>query len=309
MTDPAQTLLKLTHETKAVSIWNRQTGPVFWYAASVPGPFYVNTELVIGPELAETLLNKITAIVGGTTDAAQRAAQLNAAILAAYDANPAYRQVIAAMTAAAKAAFPAGSYDVVSGGERRDWLFSIPFARECGARHLFLFKDQSFYCEQGIKAGETALHVADLINNAASYFDLWLPILQKADVACAGTVCLNSRGTNGLERLAAAKVKVVALNSIDLGFFAKSRDSGLIDAGTYAELESYFAAPKLWAAKYLMQDAALFDVARTDAKSFTRLQSFFTNDPWGLRPNHATFFAAMDEAIAARAGTAAKKAG
>ena len=31
-------------------------GPVFWYAASVPGPFYVYTELVIGPALAEKLL-------------------------------------------------------------------------------------------------------------------------------------------------------------------------------------------------------------------------------------------------------------
>ena len=34
----------------------------------------------------------------------------------------------------------------------------------------------------GYKAGEKALHVADLINNAASYFDLWFPLLSKAHV-------------------------------------------------------------------------------------------------------------------------------
>ncbi len=300
MADTNNDLLKLIHDTKAVSIWNRKTGPVFWYVLGVPGPFYVNTEMVIGPELSAKLLEKITSIIASTSDPAARAAQLNDLILDAYKNSAMYRQVIAAMVAKAKTEFPAGSYDVVSGGERRDWLFSIPFAKEIGVRHVFLFKDHSTYCEEKLKAGEKALHVADLINNAASYFDMWFPILEKAQLDYIGTLCINIRGTNGLKRLAEHGKKTVTLNNVDIGFFQKSLASGLIDAGTLAELDTYFAAPKDWAEKYLMGDVKLFDVENLDKKSYERLQSFFTKDPWSLKHGNETFFAAMHAEIAKR---------
>ncbi len=297
-------LLKIIHDTKAVSIWNHKTGPVFWYAAAVPGPFYVNTELAIGSALAEKLLRDITAIIAATSDPAARAARLNEAILTAYDANPVYQQIVKTMVAAAKASFPDGSYALVSGGERRDWLFSIPFAREAGVPHAFLFKNQDLWCATPIAPHATTLHVADLINNAASYFDLWLPILEKAHLRCIGTVCLNSRGSNGLQRLAKANVKVVALNGIDLSFFEKSRAGGLIDADTLAEIAAYFASPQEWAKRYLIGNAKLFDAPHIDAKSFERLRSFFTNDPWSLKKDNEAFFAAMRTAIEERARTA-----
>jgi len=293
-------LLKLIHDTKAVSIWNHRTGPVFWYAASVPGPFYVNTELVIGPAIAETLLEKITAIVANTNDLAQRAKQLTELILDAHKKSPMYQQVITAMVDAAKSEFPAGNFDVVSGGERRDWLFSIPFAKSIGARHVFLFKNQSVFCAQRLKPDEKALHIADLINNAASYFDLWFPILAKAQLHYAGTICVNSRGTNGMQRLREHGKKTVALNSVDTGFFEKWRAGGLIDQDTLTEIKAYFTSPGDWAAQYLMQDVALFDVPGLDKKSFERLQSFFANDPWSLKKDHPDFFAAMKDEVAKR---------
>jgi hypothetical protein len=213
--------------------------------------------------------------------------------------------VIAAMIARARTEFPSGSYEIVSGGERRDWLFSIPFAKEVGARHLFLFKNQGYYCEQGVKAEEKALHVADLINNAASYFDLWLPILQKAQLACAGTLCVNSRGTNGVKRLQDNGQKVVALNAIDAGFFEQWLKEGLIDQSTFEELSVFFVSAKEWGRRYLTADVAIFDVPKLDGKSFERLQSFFAQDPWGLREGHEAFFEAMKQAIGARRAAAA----
>jgi len=300
MGDSQNILLKLIHDTKAVSIWNHKTGPVFWYAANVPGPFYVNTELVIGPALAEKLLNRITSIVADVKDPAARVTQLNELILTAYKNDGTYGQVITAMIERAKTEFPTGRYDVISGGERRDWLFSIPFAHECGVRHVFLFKDQSIYSEQPLKAGERALHVADLINNAASYFDRWFPILEKAKLTCIGTICINSRGTNGLQRLKEHGCKTVVLNSVDMSFFEQSLTSGLIDRDTHEELGVYFASAQDWARQYLMQDTALFNVANTDKKSLERLQHFFANDPWSLRKVHGTFFAEIETQIGKR---------
>jgi hypothetical protein len=49
-----------------------------------------------------------------------------------------------------------------------------------------------------------------------------------------------------------------------------------------------------------MERPELFNAATIDAKSFERLRSFFSSDPWGLRALHPAFFAAMDKSIEAR---------
>ena len=75
--------------------------------------------------------------------------------------------------------------DVISGGERRDWFFSIPVSIELELPHIFLFKnglatqcnpDGSIEKTLNIKR-KRVLHVSDIINLASSYFKSWLPIL------------------------------------------------------------------------------------------------------------------------------------
>lgn len=296
-------MIKRIHDTKAVSIWNRKTGPIFWYAASVPGPFYVNTELVIGPELSANLLKQITTIVAETPVAAERAQKLETLIMGAFEKDETFQNVIETLVARTHLEFPEGAFSLISGGERRDWLFSIPMAKLMNMRHAYLFKNGDIYCEQGLQSGEIALHVSDLINNAASYFDAWLPILSKNGLSCVGTVCVNSRGSNGVDRLKANGQKVVALNSIDTSFFEKSKATGLIDEGTLEEIKLFFVSAQEWASTYLMGKPELFNASGIDAKSFERLVTFFTKDPWGLRPAHEAFFAEMNKAIENRKAT------
>ncbi|MDR3449351.1 MAG: hypothetical protein P4M15_06340, partial [Alphaproteobacteria bacterium] len=212
-------LLKLILETRAVSIWNRARGPIFWYAANVPGPFYLNTEMMIGADLSARLLREITAIVAGTVDAQARAQQLNSLILDAYKTSKDWQKLIATLIDRSTHEFPMQKVDMISGGERRDWLFSIPFAHDAAIPHLFLFKNRTTYCDHPVKAGQTVLHVSDLINNAASFFDSWQPILKDAHLNCAGNLCVNLRGENGLKRLTEAGQKTVALVTVDVEFF------------------------------------------------------------------------------------------
>ena len=292
-TDP---IAKLILDSKALSIWNHKTGPVFWYAAGVPGPFYLNTELMIGRDLADDLLEKITAIIAEESEPKARAERLHKLIMDAYRRNPDYITVVQAMIEKAKAEFPAGSYTIISGGERRDWLFSIPFAAEAGLRHLYLFKNGRAFCGQPLKDGEKALHISDLINNAASYFNMWLPALQKAKLACPGTLTVNTRGTVGIKKLEDAGYKVAALNRVDLPFFAQLRASGLIGQDVLDEITVYFASPQEWAAKYLMNNALLFRIDAGDKKAPERLRSFFTQDPWGLSGKFSGFFEEMRKA-------------
>ncbi|HUY67819.1 MAG TPA: hypothetical protein VMV79_00775 [Alphaproteobacteria bacterium] len=293
-------LIRLIHQTGALSIWNRQKGPVFWYIAGVPGPFYLNTEIMLGEELAGRLLDGIDGILAEAADPAARVARLETLILPAWEKNPVYRRLTDTMVARAASPMPPSDYSFVSGGERRDWLFSIPFAREAGKKHVFLFKDKSAFCPQGLKPPEAGLHIADLINNAASYFEAWFPALQAARLKCLGTVCVNSRGERGVRKLREHGQKVVSLAHIDADFFRRSLDNGLIDRAAYDEVELYMRAPADWAARHLIGRTDLFDVAGIDQKSFARLQSFFAKDPWHLAKDHAAFFEAMRTAIAAR---------
>jgi len=298
-------LLKIIHDTKAVSIWNHATGPVFWYAASVPGPVYVNTERVIGPELAEQLLKEITAIMAGPGSGAERTVKLDKMIMEAYRGSTQYQQVIAAMATKAAEEFPSENYDYISGGERRDWLFSIPLAHAVNKPHIYLFKDQTYYCDNALRvSGVRTLHVADLINNAASYFDAWFPILAKGKFDYIGTMCVNIRGYNGLNRLQEHGKKTITLNHVDQSFFDQSLASGLINHATRDEIELYFSSQIAWAERYLMTDIKLYDVQNLDTKSFERLVSFFKKDPWSLRPKHENFFDAMHGQITQRQASA-----
>jgi len=298
-------LLKLIHDTKAVSIWNHAKGPVFWYAANVPGPFYVNTEMVIGSALSEKLLREITAIVAGTIDAETRAEQLNHLILDAFKANPSWQRLIATLLDRARAEFPHHDFTLISGGERRDWLFSIPFAHACDLPHLFLFKNKTSFCAQPIKAGQKVLHVSDLINNAASFLDLWQPALNDLHLGCSGNLCVTVRGTNGLHRLHEAGQKTVSLVTIDKEFFRHLHAADLIDRATFEEISIFFASAQDWAVKYLIGKPELFNVTSCDAKSFERLSLFILHDPWKLRLHHEAFFAAMQKAVEARTAKAA----
>jgi hypothetical protein len=293
-------LLKLILDTHALSIWNREKGPVFWYAANIPGPFYLNTEMMIGKTMSEHLLREITAIIAGDVDAEARAEQLERLILEAFKKNKEWQRLIATMIDRAHKDFPANAYAYISGGERRDWLFSIPFAHMAELPHLYLFKNETTFCKQPLKAGQAVLHVSDLINNAASFFDLWQPALDKLKLKCCGNLCVNVRGETGLKRLREAGQKVVSLMSIDVEFFRRLHAADLITRETFEEISVFFASSSDWAAKYLIDKPQLFDASGCDAKSFERLKFFIEHDPWKMRPKHAAFFAAMEKEIKQR---------
>jgi hypothetical protein len=298
-------LLKLVHDTRAVSIWNAAKGPVFWYAANVPGPFYVNTEMVIGADLSARLLREITAIVAGTVDTQARAKQLHHLIMDAYKANPSWQRLIATLLERARQEFPQHDFTMISGGERRDWLFSIPFAQACDLPHLYLFKNKTSFCEHPLKAGQHVLHVSDLVNNAASYFDLWQPILSDLKLGCSGNLCVTIRGTNGLHRLRDAGQKTVSLLTIDLEFFRHLHAADLISRAVFEEISIFFASAKDWATHYLIGRPELFNAKGCEAKSFERLRFFIDHDPWALRHQHEAFFVAMGKEIEQRSIKAA----
>jgi orotate phosphoribosyltransferase len=107
----------------------------------------------------------------------------------------------------------AAPYDVISGGETRDWDFSNPVAVALRKPHLKLYKDGRAL---GAEApGKAVLHVADLNNEGSSIRDYWKPHIEKNGGRVVGFVSFVDRledGVDVLRKLGIPSLSVVPLN-------------------------------------------------------------------------------------------------
>ena len=123
-------------ETDAVRVCPE--GHPFWYTSGKLGPFYINTQFLYGSEAAaNALLAVIEEACAG--DKLAFYDKVYAEIDKQLASCPIYAQLIDLMTEAARKL----DVDFVSGGERRDFFFSMPVARKLGLGHLSIFKDLS----------------------------------------------------------------------------------------------------------------------------------------------------------------------
>ena len=108
-------------ETDAVRVCPE--GQPFWYTSGKLGPFYINTQFLYGSEeAANALLTVIEQACAG--DKLRFYDKVYGEIEKQLAACPIYRQLIDLMTEAARKM----DVDFVSGGERRDFFFSMPVA-------------------------------------------------------------------------------------------------------------------------------------------------------------------------------------
>ncbi|MCL2474347.1 MAG: hypothetical protein FWF23_05575 [Alphaproteobacteria bacterium] len=292
-------IIKTILDTNAVSIWDSGKGPVFWYAANVPGPFYVNTEKIIGEKLSEKMLSEITVIVSSSDSYIEKSKKLKKSILEAFLKDAGWQSIIRHLTDLSKTNFQ--EYHIVSGGERRDWLFSVPFAYLLKIPHLYLFKKGDFVFEDNDIFTSTytlkdvtnpkSVHVSDLINNAHSFFDVWMPALKNAGCDCIGNLCVTVRGDNGRLRLEAAGQKVVSLVTVDARFFNQLCSMQLISKKTLDEILLFFDSSDKWVRKYALENPALFLSLPEDAKALERMKVFFETDPLKLASSYPDVFA------------------
>ena len=168
-------------ETDAVRVCPE--GQPFWYTSGKLGPFYINTQFLYGSEAAaNALLKTIEAACAGdkmdfyNTVWADISAQLESCLI--------FSQLIDLLAEAAAKM----DADFISGGERRDFFFSMPVAKKLGLGHLSIFKDlSSVYTDaNGVSmepvdanlAGKKSVHIADLITVASSYIRAWIPAVE-----------------------------------------------------------------------------------------------------------------------------------
>ncbi len=233
-------------ETDAVRVCPE--GQPFWYTSGKLGPFYINTQFLYGSEAAaNSLLKTIEEACAGEKLAFYD--KVWADISAQLASCPIYAQLIDLLTEAAAKL----DVDFVSGGERRDFFFSMPVARRLGLGHLSIFKDLScvYTDKDGVSmdaaqaglAGKKSVHIADLITVASSYIRAWIPAVEALGAKIAYSLAVVDRDQGGSEILANAGCPLTTLVTIKPELFAQAKKLGRITDAQVALVNSFIADP------------------------------------------------------------------
>ena len=195
------------------------------------------------------------------------------------DRNLTFDIVIKCLAEQVRPLLPEGPGVVISGGQRRDWIFSGPVAHVLGVPHVGLYKqdgkeDRVEIMMPGGDAygaptlnGLYAIHVVDLITEGSSVLRVedrreygWVPMLQTAGAEIHDVVAVVDRLQGGKERLKEL-ADVDAHSSVDID------EDYLNEHSTNPERAiAYSQGPEDWTQNYLREHGALALITTFDPK-------------------------------------------
>jgi hypothetical protein len=257
-------------------------------------PFFCNTENFCGDREIDTFLrnngNNPSAII-------ERAIRLSAT-------QPSFKQIVRRLTEKATAIIREWDSDcrdfrpAISGGQRRDWLFSGPAASELKLPHISIFKPDTVDGSQKIVfhnarpasgesfgpgreirdlSGYRVLHIADLITRGSSIFAIdsggresgWVPALRTGGAVVEDLLAVISRNQGGEQMLVKRGVAAESLIIVDASFIAERVPNP-------RPLLQFLEDPRAWTEAYLCQHGPgpLFDYCKADDKKQPRLMKF-----------------------------------
>ena len=233
-------------ETDAVRVCPE--GQPFWYTSGKLGPFYINTQFLYGSEAAaNALLKTIEEACAGEKLAFYD--KVWADISAQLESCPIFSQLIDLLTEEARKM----DVDFISGGERRDFFFSMPVAKKLGMGHLSIFKDLScvYTDANGVSmdpaeanlAGKKSVHIADLITVASSYIRAGIPAVEALGAKIAYSLAVVDRDQGGSEILANAGCPLTTLITIKPELFEQAKKLGRVTDAQIELVNSFIADP------------------------------------------------------------------
>ena len=229
----------------------------FWYTSGMLGPFYCNTHFLLKDEKsASDMLKVIENAIAEDKLTAPKA--IFAELKKYYDLGGTFKMTMDRLTEEAKKL----DFDIISGGERRDYFFSMIPAFLLGKPHLTIYKDMSCaYSEdleadaavpsEGLLKGKKVLHICDLINTASSYERAWVPAIRGLGAEITDTLAVVDRCQGGGKVLEGLGVKLITLTKIDAVFFEDIYSNGMIDLAQKDFVLKYLSSPMDYMAHFL----------------------------------------------------------
>ena len=229
-------IMNLLFETNAFKV--AEENKPFWYTSGKIGPYFINADYLYGSENdSKELLEYIDKQLE-TVNKIDIPANIFAKVLDHYKTNEIYKSVIDYMKNYIEQNIDLSQIDYISGGERRDWYFSNIMAYLLGKPHVTIYKDLSTVTSnsdftaskiQDKIEGKNFLHLADLLNQSASFTRAWIPAIKNLGSNIVWSVFAVDRMQGGTETLTNDGVKVYSLLQIDNTLFNKAFDLGIIN--------------------------------------------------------------------------------
>ncbi|MCQ2467151.1 MAG: orotate phosphoribosyltransferase [Clostridia bacterium] len=229
----------------------------FWYTSGTLGPFYINTHFLIKDEAtANEFLKKIEDY--SAADKIAMPKNLFNDFMTVYNSSESFKMITDLITEK----LADYEFDYISGGERRDFFFSMLPAFFAKKPHLTIFKDgSSVYSTDGFETtvpssevdlkGKKALHIADLITEASSYVRAWIPAIQELGSTIDNTIAVIDRHQNGEANLKELGVSMFTFAGIDKNLFDEALSSGAINQAQYDLTMKFLASPSDYMADFL----------------------------------------------------------
>jgi len=228
----------------------------FFYTSGTIGPYYINTHFLFGSEAdANELLQLIEEAVR-TPEHLTRT--IWPRVERQYREQETYRLVVDALADKARHM----QCDFISGGERRDFFFSLPVSRVLGLPHVSVLKSgNAWYCpangsgdqplERDSLKGQAALHISDLVTEASSYTRTWIPAIQSLGARMPDTLTVVDRDQGGGKALAEAGTQLQALTVFTSDLFVQALRADLITEAQYGQILQFLDDPNAFQYHFL----------------------------------------------------------
>lgn len=227
----------------------------FWYTSGKLGPYFINTHFLYGSEKdAGDLLNLIDTTID---EPVKLIKEMEKQVLDFYKTNKLYKDVIDYYLEQLNKnkLFVQSGY--ISGGERRDWFFSIIIANLTSKKHLYILKNKDIYLDlQKINDinGAEVCHIADLITEASSYERAWIPAIESVNGKITFTSSIVDRCQGGMEVLAKYKIPMYSPVKIDSDFFKGAADNKIITKAQEEMIKHFTVDPDDFGIKFIMNN-------------------------------------------------------
>ena len=259
----ADKIIEALFETKAVRV--APENQPFWYTSGRLGPFFINTHFLLENEAAagEVLKRIEKAIADNKLTAPEEIFDM---MLAYYNKGGTFKMVSDKLAEEASKL----DFDYISGGERRDYFFSMMPAYLLKKPHLTIYKDMTSVYSESIDGpsvdvkdidlkGKKALHIADLITEASSYERAWIPVIRGLGSDITDTVAVVDRHQNGREVLKGLGVELHALTGINEELFDEAKANGVINDAQKDMIMHFLENPADYMTAFLKANPGFID--------------------------------------------------
>ncbi len=259
----ADKIIEALFETKAVRV--APENQPFWYTSGRLGPFFINTHFLLENEAAagEVLKRIEKAIADSKLTAPEEIFDM---MLAYYNKGGTFKMVSDKLAEEASKL----DFDYISGGERRDYFFSMMPAYLLKKPHLTIYKDMTSVYSESIDGpavdvkdvdlkGKKALHIADLITEASSYERAWIPVIRGLGSDITDTVAVVDRHQNGREVLKGLGVELHALTGINEELFDEAKANGVINDAQKDMIMHFLENPADYMTAFLKANPGFID--------------------------------------------------